>query len=244
MITKKQREDAEMLIYKVLDTVDPSQTNSDYYKNIFKDMTDEQFFKFFKKRLPLRFHEDVFKLEPKMYDIIEAFKVLDKPLFEKVSMPHIYQDKDGNAVESQECLVIYIHLKRMKQMNTKKMNNALNIEHRDMKTGQLVSSDKGGKETDREFETLALAGLDFTMDEFSRPKADAMQAMNQMSSTIMTQGHVSDKDIQIAKDDSIGKNALNVYLLGAHIYSNLIDIDYMTPLTAKNKMSKNRIERT
>ena len=132
MISKKQREDAEILIYKVLDTVDPSQTNSDYYKNIFKDMTDEQFFRFFKKRLPLRFHEDAFKLEPKMYDIIEAFKVLDKPLFEKVSMPHIYQDKDGNVVESQECLVIYIHLKRMKQMNTKKMNNALNIEHRDI----------------------------------------------------------------------------------------------------------------
>ena len=31
---------------------------------------------------------------------------------------------------------------------------------------------------------------------------------------------------------------LNTYLLGANIYSNLIDIDYMTPLTAKNKARK------
>ena len=40
------------------------------------------------------------------------------------------------------------------------------------------------------------------------------------------------------KDDSLGKNMLNTYLLGANIYSNLIDIDYMTPLTAKNKARK------
>lgn len=240
----KQRQEAEALIYQVLDTADPSGTNSDYYKKLFTDMTDEQFVKFFKKRLPIRFHEDAFNLEPKMYNIVDAFKVLKKPLFEKVSMPHVFTDRDGNPVESQECLVIYIHLKRMKQMNTKKMNNALNIEHRDMKTGQLVSTDKGGKETDREFETLAIAGLNYTIDEFARPKADAMQAMNQMSSTIMSQGHVSDKDINVAKNDSIGKNTLNVYLLGAHVHSNLIDIDYMTPLTAKNKVSQNKIERS
>ena len=237
----KQRMEAETLIYKVLDTVDPSGTNSDYYKKLFNDMTDEQFIKFFKKRLPIRFHEDAFNLEPKMYDIVDAFKVLKKPLFEKVSMPHVYTDRDGNAVESQECLVVYIHLKRMKQMNTKKMNNALNIEHRDMKTGQLVSTDKGGKETDREFETLAIAGLDYTIDEFARPKADAMGAISQMSNTILSKGFVSEKDLEISTNDSIGKNLFNTYLIGSHIMSNLIDVDYMTPFTAKNK--QRRIER-
>ena len=79
------------------------------------------------------------------------------------------------------------------------------------------------------------------MYEFSKPKADAMSAMTQMSNAIMSKGFVSDKDIDVAKDDSIGKNLLNVYLIGAHIHSNLVDIDYMTPYTAKNK--QHQIER-
>ena len=236
-----KRQKVEKLIYDVMDAADKTGTNSDYYKKLFADMSDEQFIKFFKQRLPLRFHMDTFNIEPKLHEINDAFKVLGKPLFEKVKMPHYYVDKDGNPVESQECMVIYINIKRMKQMNTKKMHNSLDIDKRDMKTGLLTADDKGGKETDREFETLAIAGLDYVMDEFARPKADAMGAMAQMSNIIANQGFVSQSDLQIAKDDSIGKNALNVYLLGAHIHSNLVDIDYMTPYTAKNR--QNKIER-
>lgn len=241
MITPKQRQEAESLIYRVLDTADKTKTNSDYYRKLFSDMSDDEFEKFFKRRLPLRFHQEVFKVEPKMYDIVEAFKVLNKPLFEKVKLPYVYTNKDGVPVETMECLVIYIHLKRMKQMLTKKNSTAINIEKRDMKTGLLTGEDKGGKETDREFESLAVMGLDYTMDEFARPKADAMGAIAQMSNTILSKGYVSDKDITVAKDDSLGKNLLNVYLIGAHLHSNLVDIDYMTPYTAKNK--QRQIER-
>ena len=154
---------------------------------------------------------------------------------EKVKLPYVYKNDKGEPVETQECMVIYIHLKRMKQMLTKKNNNAMNIENRDMKTGRLVGEDKGGQETDREFESLATMGLDWTMDEFARAKADALGAATQMSNTILTNGFVSDKDIQVSSDDSLGKNMLNAYLLGAHITSNLVDIDYMTPYTAKNR---------
>jgi hypothetical protein len=236
-----RRQKAEELIYKVLDTADKTKTNSDYYKKIFAKMTDDQFYNFFKNRLPLRFHMDVFNIEPKMYDIVDAFKVLNKPLFEKVKMPHVFIDKNGNSVESKEALVIYINIKRMKQMNTKKTTNAININKRDYKTGLLTSEDKGGKETGREFETLAIAGLDNTMNEFARPKADAMSAMSQMSNEINSKGFVRYSDLEISKTDSLGKNALYIYLMGAHIHSNLIDINYMTPYTAKNK--QNNIER-
>lgn len=230
-----QRQQAEELIYKIYDTVDPSKTNSDYYRKLFATMSDQDFMKFCKRRLPFRFHNSVFKVEPKMYDIIDAFKVLNKPLLEKVKLPYVYKNSKGEPVETQECMVIYIHLKRMKQMLTKKNNTAMNIEKRDMKTGRLMGEDKGGQETDREFESLATMGLDWTMDEFARPKADAMSAISQMSNSILANGFVRDSDLQIPNDDSLGKNMLNSYLLGAHIASNLIDIDYMTPYTAKNR---------
>ena len=231
----QKRQQAEELIYKIYDTVDPTKTNSDYYRKIFATMTDKDFENFCKRRLPFRFHNSVFKVEPKMYDIIDAFKVIDKPLLEKVKLPYVYKNNKGEPVETQECMVLYIHLKRMKQMVTKKNNTAMNIEKRDMKSGRLMGEDKGGQETDKEFESLATMGLDWTMDEFARPKADAMSAASQMSNAILANGFVSDKDLQVSSDDSLGKNMLNAYLLGAHIASNLVDIDYMTPYTAKNR---------
>ena len=90
----KQRQEAEELIYKIFDTVDDTHTNSDYYKKIFSNMSDEDFTEFCKRRLPFRFHTQVFKVEPKMYDIIDAFKILNKPLLEKVKLPYVYE-KDG-----------------------------------------------------------------------------------------------------------------------------------------------------
>lgn len=233
-----ERQKAEELIYAVFDKVDKSHTNSDYYRKLFSKMSDADFKKFCERRLPFRFHVRAFEIEPKMYDIIDAFKVLNKPLLERLKLPYFYTNKDGVPVESNECMVIYIHLKRMKQMITKKNHVSINIDKRDMKTGLLTSSDKGGKETDREFESLATMGLEYTMDEFARPKGDATQAMSQMSQAILAKGSVSDSDITVAKDDSIGKRLLNTYLLGAHIYSNLVCMDYMTPYTYKQRHKK------
>lgn len=241
LLSSKKRKEIEDLIYKVFDTVDTTKTNSDYYRELFSKMNNNEFYHFLERRLPFRFHQEVFKIEPKMYQIVDAFKILNKPLLEKVNLAHIYRNKDGVPVQSKECLVIYIHLKRMKQLLNKKTNIALNIEKRDMKTGLLVGEDKGGKETDREFESLAAFGLDYTIDEFSRPRGDALKSAAEMSAVIMNKGFVSEKDFNVEKDDSLGKNILNVYLLGANIYSNLVDINYMTPYTAKNR--KKAVER-
>lgn len=237
----KQREQAENLIYKIFDTVDKTHTNSDYYKQLFANMSDKDFEEFCKRRLPFRFHTKAFNVEPKMYDIIDAFKVLNKPLMEKVKLPYVYINSKGEPIETAECMVLYIHLKRMKQMLTKKNHTSIHNDDRNTKTGLLAGHDKGGKETDREFESLATMGLDYTMDEFARSRADAMDAKSQMSAAILSKGYVEDKDIFLAKNDSIAKNLLNSYLIGAHIHSNLIDINYMTPLTAANKDNKDRV---
>ena len=237
-ITPNKRKQAEKLIYDVFDAVDKTGTNTEHYKQLFAEMSDEQFYKFAQRRLPYRMTQELFKIEPTMSDIFEAFKVLDKPLIEKLKLPYLYKNTDGVPIESKECLVLYIHLKRMKQMLSKKTNTAMEIANRDMKTGLLVSDDKGGKESDREFETLAIMNLDYTMDEFIGPKADAMRAKSEMYNTISSKGFVSEKDIRLDKDDSLARNMMNVYLLGCNIHSNLIDEDYMTPLTLKNKQQK------
>lgn len=234
----KKRLEAEELIYKVFDTIDKTHSNSDYYRKIFSSMTDDQFYKFFKRRLPLRFHMDEFKISPKMYEVVDAFKILKKPLFEKVNLPYIYTDSNGNPIQSKEALVLILHIKRMKQMLSKKNNASMHTAKRDMRTGLLSQEDKAAKETDREFESMASYGLDYTIEEFRSVKADALQASNEMIATIVDKGSVSQKDYVLTRQDGVARNLLNTYLIGAGIHSSLVDTNYMTPYTARKRMKK------
>lgn len=233
-----QRKKAEELVYQVMDKLDKEGYNSDYYKTLFSKMSDAQFIKFCKRNLPFRFHTKPFVVEPKMYDIEEALKVLNVPLLEKVALPYLYIDKDGNPVWSKEAMVIYIHIKKMKQFITKKNSVPSSIDNRDMKSGLLVSHDKGGKTSDREMEALAVMGLDKTMKELSTWRADYMDAKSSAYQTISTLGKISDKDIPIDEVDSISKNTLNAYLVSSLLNTNILNKDLMLPKTLADRKAK------
>lgn len=234
-LTSKKRQEIEALIYRVFDALDSTKTNSEHYKNIFAKMNNEQFLKFCKLQFPYKFHVKPFDIQPTMDDCKKALDILDVPLLEKVNLPYLYENKDGKAVKSEECLVGYVHLKKVKQFITKKNSMSTDISQRDMKTGLLTGKDKNGKTSDREMESLAVMGLDKSIDEFSRPKADAMKSKNIMYNTINTIGQVSMEDIPVDPDDSLSKNLLNAYLIGSHLKSNLILQDYYLMYTLKNK---------
>lgn len=234
-LTKKKREEVEALIYQVFDAIDPSKTNSEHYKKLFSKMSNEQFLKFVSLRFPYRYHEKPFVTEPDMSDIEKACKILGIPLMEKLNLPYLYTNKDGIPAQSKECLVMYIPLKKVKQFITKKNAMSVNTSSRDMNTGLLLGVDKNGKESDREFEALSVMGLEKTMEEFARPRADAMKAKNQMYNTINTTGMVTLDELPKDEDDSLSKNLLNTYLIGSLINSNLINQEYYLPITLKNK---------
>ena len=237
----KKRRDAEKLIYDVFDALDPSGTNSEFYRSKFSSMSDEQFKKFISRDFPFRFQTRLFKIEPKMNDCKKALKVLNVPFIEKVYLPYMYKNEQGKPIESKDAIVIYINIKKMKQFITKKNSVHTDMSKRDMKTGLLVSESKGGQESDREFEALAIHGLTATMTELARPKADAMKAKSMMYNSINTLGEVDDNDITIEKSDSMAKNLMSVYLIGSGLGSNLVNEDYMTPHTIANK--SRRVER-
>lgn len=233
-----QREKAEALIYEVMDKLDKQEYNSAYYKALFAKMSDAEFTKFCKRNLPFRFHTKPFVVEPKMYDIEEALKVLKVPLLEKVALPYLYIDKNGNPVWSKKAMVIYIHIKKMKQFITKKNSTPSSIDNRDMKSGLLVSFDKGGKTSDREMEALAVMGLDKTMEEMATWRADYMDAKSVAYQTISTLGKVSEKDIPIDDIDSIAKNTLNSYLVSSLLNTNILNKDYLLPKTLADRKAK------
>lgn len=234
-ITKKKREEVEALIFQVFDLADPSGTNTEHYKKMFSKMTNQQFLKFISQRFPYRYHEKPFVTEPDIDDLDKACKHMGVPLLEKVNLPYLYVNKDGIPVSTAECMVIYPPLKKVKQFITKKNAMSVDISKRDMKTGLLTGFDKNGKTSDREMEALAVMGLDKTIKEFSRFKADSMDAKNKLYNTINTTGQVSQEDIPLDEDDSLSKNLLNTYLIGSHLLSNLVNTDYYLPHTLKNK---------
>ena len=81
-------------------------------------------------------------------------------------------------------------------------------------------------------------GLDKVATEFYKPKADAMVAKGQMYNDIRTTGMVRLEDLDIDEEDSIAKNTVNAYMIASHLYSNLINEDYMLPFTMKNSKVK------
>ena len=115
-----RRKKAEELIYKIMDLMDKTGMNTSYYKEKFSKMSDVEFQKWAAQPLPIRFHTKPFVVEPSMSDVEAALDELGTPLLEKVALPYLYVNKEGEPVWSKEAMVIYIHIKKMKQFITKK----------------------------------------------------------------------------------------------------------------------------
>jgi hypothetical protein len=233
-----KRQEAEELIYKVMDTLDKTKSNSEYYKTLFAEMSDEEFKQWCSRTLPIRFHTKPFEIEPKMDQIEKALSLVGIPLLEKIYLPYLYKNKEGKPVASHEGIVGYIHLKKMKQFLTKKNHMSTEIAKRDMKSGALISHDKGGRTSDREMEAMAVQNLNKIMKEFSTYRADYMDAKSAAYNSINTTGRLSMKDIPIEQEDSLAKMQLNTYMIGSMLQTNIINVDYYLPKTLKDKKKR------
>lgn len=228
MATAKERQKCETLIYKVLDAIDPTKQNSNYYKEKFGRMDDNEFKKFIAMDFPFVFQYKPFEVEPTFTEMNNAAKILGIDLIEDVNLPHVYRNSNGVPVKSKPALIIYADIKKLKQFVTKKNAMSTDINDRDMRTGLLLSHDKNSKESDREMESLVVMGHPYTMQEMSRYRADSMQAKNAMHNTINLQGMVYQDDIPVDIDDSLSKNLVDVYMIGALIDTNMVtDNHYM-----------------
>lgn len=231
----KKRKECEEIVYKVMDILDPSGENSAFYKKKFAKLNDKAFIKFFEQDFPLKFQTKLFDIEPNMEQIDKALKFINVPMMEKLNLPFLYTNKDGVPVKSEDTLTVYVPLKKMKQFISKKNSNSTNISSRDMKSGLLLSIDKNGNTSDREFEALAVISADAAMKELATFRADAMEAKSEFYNIINTTGMVKLSDVELDTKDSLARNNLNVWLLGAAINSNLInDGDYI-PRTIEDK---------
>ena len=239
MIDKKKRKEMEDLIYGFFDLFDPTGRNTEYYRNKFKAMDDNQFDKYFK----LLFAQDDPYLTATMVDfenpmeidnIEKAADFLNVPLFEKIVLPYASPDPNNPIVTKHECLVGYLNMKRLQQINFKKLGLSTDVNERNMITGQVTGHDKNSRNSDAETSSMLAYGAKESLKEFMSARADDMVMKRQMNQQIMKNGYVAMEDLT---DDITNKTTLNsaaVYFLGAGLMNDLVSKDYVLPKTLKD----------
>jgi hypothetical protein len=122
-------------------------------------------------------------------------------------------------------------------MSVKKSSFSTEIAKRDFRTGLLVDTDKSASASDRELESMVVFGLDKSLQELITYRGEAMNAKNKFYAQINTVGMVRQSDVPVENEDSIARNLISAYLLGAHLNSNLVNTELYLPRTLKAKKS-------
>ena len=236
MIDKKKRQEMEDLIYGFFDLFDPTGRNTEYYRNKFKVMDDNQFDKYFK----LLFAQDDPYLTATMVDyenpikienIEKAAEFLNVPLFERVVLPYASSDPNNPVITKHECMVGYLNIKRLQQINFKKLGLSTDVSERNMITGQVTGHDKNSRNSDAETTALLTVGANASLKEFMSARADDMVMKKEMNQKILRDGYVSMADLTDKLVNKTTLNSASVFFLGAGIMNDLITNDYLLPKT-------------
>ena len=239
MMDKKKRKEMEELIYGFFDLYDPTGRNTAYYRNKFKDMNDAQFDKYFKDLFNDRSpyltatmidYENPIKIE----NIEKAAKFLQVPLFERVVLPYASPDPNKPIITKHECMVGYLNMKRLQQINFKKLGLSTDVNERNMITGQVTGHDKNSRNSDAETSSMLAYGAKAALKEFMSARADDMVMKKQMNQKILKDGYVALEDLT---DELVNKTTLNsvaVFFIGAGIMNDLVSKDYILPKTLED----------
>ena len=236
MITPLKRQKMEKVIYDTFGALDKTKANTNKYKAIFANMTDNQFDKFFKE---LFANESAYLIldicdyerDLRIDDIEDAAKVLNIPLFEKVAFPHYTMDKEHVVVSKEPVPVGYCHVKRTQQTLAKKNGLSTTADIRSSITGQVSGADKNGRESDLENSMLISLGMNDLLKELNGPRADDPVMKQQMYTEINNKGYVSLADLDSDPANKTTLNTVNVFLLGMGLNSDLVTKGLMTKKT-------------
>ena len=236
MMNRAKRKEMEDLIYGFFDLFDPSGRNTEYYRNKFKSMSDAEFDQYFK----LLFEQDDPYLTATMVDyenplkienIEKAAKFLDVPLFEKVVLPYASQDPNNPIITKHECLVGYLNIKRLQQLNFKKIGLSTDISERNMITGQVAGHDKNSRNSDQETIALLTVGANISLKELMSMRADDKVMKAEMNKKIARDGYVAMNELTDKLSNKTTLNSAAVFFIGAGLMTDLVMNDYFLPKT-------------
>lgn len=222
-----KRKKMTKLVYDVFNALDPTKSNTNKYKALFDPMTEVQWKKFFKEFFEDEYHYLILEMvdyerEVTIEQVEAAAKVLDVPLFEYVTIPHLTMDHDNEIVTPHPVPVGYIHIKRPQQTVMKKNGMSTGTTRRAGITNQVTGKDKNGRESDLENCMIRGYGLTTTLKELNGARADDSVAEKEMLQAIAEKGYFNVSELT---DDVVNKTTLNTvdtYFLGMGLKTDLV----------------------
>ena len=223
-----------------MDLLDPTGENSKAYHDLFDNMSDKDFDsyirKFFadhKQNLYLEIVE--FERDLRIENIKKCADYMKVPLFERVAMPYLSGSTENAPVTPEPVAVGYVHEKRMQQTLLKKNAGSIDIKKRNPKTGQVIGEDKNARNSDVESFSMVAMGADNALRELMGPRADDMQAKNEMYNNIAKDGYVSLKDLTNEPENKVALNSLDTYFYLQGLSTNLVVPLDLTPVPKGQK---------
>ena len=128
-------------------------------------------------------------------------------------------------------MVGYLNIKRLQQINFKKLGLSTDVSERNMITGQVTGHDKNSRNSDAETTALLTVGANASLKEFMSARADDMVMKKEMNQKILRDGYVSMADLTDKLVNKTTLNSASVFFLGAGIMNDLITNDYLLPKT-------------
>lgn len=223
----KKRSFMESLIYKFFKTLDPTGDNTKKYKALFQPMSDTKFKSFFTEFFNNPDHFLILDMVDYERDLqveyIEAAAdLIDCPLYEYVSLPHLTMDKEHPVITKHKVPVGYLHLKRPQQTVMKKNGLSIQADQRSAYTGQVTGSDKNGRESDLENCMLTSLGMKYTLKELNGPRADDLVMKKEMLEEINRNGYVELSGLTDRVENKTTLNTINTYFLGMGLHTDLV----------------------
>lgn len=234
-INISKRKQAEKVLYDVMDKLDPTGTNTKWYRSIFAAMSDKKFSDFmmdmfndFNLNFILQIED--FKREVDLEKCEAAAKVIGIPLEEYLIMPFDNMNLTEATLSKSPCVVGYNNEGRPQQTNNKKNSTSIHNTQRSAITNQVTGDDKNGRSSDMENIALTLLGADKILQELNGFRADGIKRNNFAVSQIANTGQCDLDEIEQAGgiEDRSTLNAVDMMFLGMHIKTNLVSKDYIS----------------
>ena len=232
-INISKRKEAEAILYKVMDALDPTGTNTAWYRELFSTMSDKKFkdlmmdmFNDFNLNFILQIKD--FEREITLEQCESAAKVLNIPLEEYVIVPFANMDKEHPVVTKYPVIVGYHNECRTQQTNAKKNSTSIHNTQRSAITGQVVGDDKNGRSSDQENMALTVLGATNILKELNGFRADGVKRNNFAVAQIATtrQCDLDEVEEHGGIEDRTTLNAVDMMFLGMHLKTNLVTPDY------------------
>lgn len=208
--------------YEFLDILDPTGTNTKFYKEMFTKMSDREF-KTWVKEGHFQLYVNTGEVEPNKKIAFEACDYVGIKPFEKLAMPHIYKYEDGTPmITEKEVLIVRIHLRRLHQTVSTENAASSEIILRD-KTNQVYGEDKSAQLSADEVSALLGSGYDKVITELLTIRADHSISKKEAYSNLMKTGTTSIPQSINDPKSKIALNYIDSLFLAAGISTNLIE---------------------